>query len=123
MKCIFLQCKYQVKSVIGRGHFGEVKVVREKCSGEVFALKVLRKDDTLSQPNVSFYEEERDIMATATSPWLTSLQYAFQDDDCLYLVMEFHPGGDLLSLLSRYDQQELRQEKMFDVVSAISLQI
>jgi citron Rho-interacting kinase len=49
----------------------------------------------------AFYEEERDIMAKAHSPWLTQLQYAFQDKHRLYLVMEFHPGGDLLSLLSR----------------------
>jgi citron Rho-interacting kinase len=52
---------------------------------------------------VSFYEEERDIMARANSPWLTQLQYAFQDQANLYLVMDFHPGGDLLSLLNRYD--------------------
>ena len=87
--------------MIGRGHFGEVKVVREKCSSEVFALKILRKDDTLSQSTVTFYEEERDIMAHANSEWLTRLHFAFQDEECLYLVMEFHPGGDLLSLLSR----------------------
>ncbi|KAG7169946.1 Citron Rho-interacting kinase-like [Homarus americanus] len=52
---------------------------------------------------IAFYEEERDIMAKATSPWITQLQYAFQDTQQLYLVMEFHPGGDLLSLLDRYD--------------------
>jgi citron Rho-interacting kinase len=52
---------------------------------------------------VAFYEEERDIMAHASSPWLTTLQYAFQDMHNLYLVMEFHPGGDLLALLDRFD--------------------
>lgn len=52
---------------------------------------------------VAFYEEERDIMAHASSPWLTTLQYAFQDMKNLYLVMEFHPGGDLLALLDRFD--------------------
>jgi citron Rho-interacting kinase len=52
---------------------------------------------------VAFYEEERDIMAHASSPWLTTLQYAFQDMRNLYLVMEFHPGGDLLALLDRFD--------------------
>ena len=51
---------------------------------------------------VAFYEEERDILAKASSPWITHLQYAFQDKQNLYLVMEFHPGGDLLALLSRY---------------------
>ena len=40
-------------------------------------------------------------MAHATSVWLTQLQYAFQDSQNLYLIMEFHPGGDLLSLLAR----------------------
>jgi len=50
---------------------------------------------------ISFYEEERDIMAKATSPWITRLHFAFQDHQNLYLVMEFHAGGDLLSLLSR----------------------
>ena len=51
---------------------------------------------------ISFFEEERDIMASCGSPWLTKLHFAFQDSVNLYLVMDFHPGGDLLSLLSRY---------------------
>ena len=51
---------------------------------------------------LSFFDEERDIMAGATSPWITKLHYAFQDAHMLYLIMEFHAGGDLLSLLARY---------------------
>lgn len=46
-------------------------------------------------------KEERDIMAGVDSEWITSLQYAFQDPDYLYLVMEYLPGGDLLSLMIR----------------------
>lgn len=49
----------------------------------------------------AFFSEERDIMAWASSPWLTSLHYAFQDQTCLYLVMDFHPGGDLLTVMER----------------------
>lgn len=41
-------------------------------------------------------------MAKANNPWITKLHYAFQDRTNLYLVMDFHPGGDLLSLLNRY---------------------
>ncbi|XP_070571678.1 citron rho-interacting kinase-like isoform X2 [Ptychodera flava] len=94
---------FELRNVIGRGHFGEVQVVKEKSTGDVYAMKILKKSETLSQENVAFFEEERDIMAKAKNPWITSLQYAFQDHKNLYLVMEFHPGGDLLSLLSRYD--------------------
>ncbi|XP_045137030.1 citron rho-interacting kinase-like [Portunus trituberculatus] len=94
---------FEQKKVIGKGKFGVVQVVREKATGNVYALKILRKSDTLSQKHVTFYEEERDILAKATSAWMTHLHYAFQDAQQLYLVMDFHPGGDLLSLLDRYD--------------------
>ena len=61
-------------------------------------------------------------MARANSQWLTRLQYAFQDADNLYLVMEFHPGGDLLSLLSRYDdvfEEKMAQFYLAEMVAAI----
>lgn len=43
---------FEVKDVIGRGHFGEVQVVREKASGTVYALKTLHKHETLAQHEV-----------------------------------------------------------------------
>ena len=52
---------------IGRGHFGQVKVVKEKSSDEVFALKILKKSEMKSQQTVAFFEEERDILAAG---WL-----------------------------------------------------
>lgn len=56
---------------------------------------------------VAFFEEEKEIMACSMSPWITSLQYAFQDVENLYLVMEFHPGGDLLTLLGKQENEVL----------------
>ncbi|NXP20810.1 CTRO kinase, partial [Scytalopus superciliaris] len=96
---------FEVKSVIGSGHFADVKVVREKVTGDVYAMKVMSKESLLAQEHVSFFEEERSILAQSTSPWIPQLQYAFQDKKNLYLVMEYEPGGDLLSLLNRYEDQ------------------
>lgn len=46
--------------------------------------------------------EERDIMVLGRKcEWITRLQYAFQDRENLYLVMEYLPGGDLLGLMIR----------------------
>ncbi|XP_065309458.1 citron Rho-interacting kinase-like isoform X2 [Dermacentor albipictus] len=94
---------FEVKTVIGRGHFGDIRMVKEKATGDIYAMKILRKDDTLCQREVAFFEEERDILARAaqTGPWLTRLQYAFQDAGHLYLVMELLPGGDLFNLIDR----------------------
>ena len=51
----------------------------------------------------AFFSEERDIMARNNSPWLTKMDYAFQDGHYLYLAMEYHCGGDLLGLMERMD--------------------
>ena len=91
---------FDVKGIIRQGHFGEIQVARERGTENVYALKILHKADVLSQQNVSFYDEERNITARANSQWITQLHYAFQDQHNLYLAMDFHPGGDLLSLWS-----------------------
>lgn len=91
---------FEVKSVVGRGHFGEVHVVKEKQTSDIYAMKTVKKSVFLANKSSTF-EEERNIMACSNSPWITSLQYAFQDINHLYFVMEYHPGGDLLCLLHR----------------------
>ena len=43
------------------------------------------------------------MLAESDSPWVVSLFYSFQDPTYLYLVMEFLPGGDLMTMLIKYD--------------------
>lgn len=90
---------FEIKNVVGRGHFGEVHLVKEKQTGDIYAMKTIKKYKSLEQ--YSSFEEERNIMALSVSPWITKLQYAFQDSANLYFVMEYHPGGDLFGLLNR----------------------
>ncbi|XP_056266907.1 citron rho-interacting kinase [Pseudoliparis swirei] len=96
---------FELRAVVGRGRFGEVQVVREKATGEVCALKVLGKDALRCQEHVCFHEEERRVLALNCSPWIPQLLYAFQDKEHVYLAMEYLPGGNLLSLLNRYEDQ------------------
>ncbi len=43
---------------------------------------------------------ERDILTNTRSDWLVKLLYAFQDQNNVYLAMEFVPGGDYRTLLN-----------------------
>ncbi|KAK3509026.1 hypothetical protein QTP70_018531 [Hemibagrus guttatus] len=76
---------FEVRGLVGRGRFAEVQVVKEKATGDVYAMKVMDKDTLRTQDNVAFYEEERAILALCTSPWIPQLQHAFQDQDNVYL--------------------------------------
>ncbi|XP_030275570.1 citron Rho-interacting kinase isoform X4 [Sparus aurata] len=113
---------FEVRAVVGRGHFAEVQVVREKATGNVCALKVMDKTVLRTQENVVFHEEERRILALNSSPWLPQLLHAFQDKEHVYLAMEYLPGGDLMSLLNRYEDQfdeSMAQFYLAELVEAI----
>ncbi|KAA1117992.1 hypothetical protein PGT21_029320 [Puccinia graminis f. sp. tritici] len=90
---------------IGHGAFGVVSLVREEITGELLAMKQMRKSDMLRRGQEGHVRAERDLMTAASSicRWIVRLVYSFQDVDHLYLVMEYMGGGDMLNLLIQRD--------------------
>jgi serine/threonine protein kinase len=43
------------------------------------------------------------VLANSNNPWIVKLNFSFQDNNNLYLVMEYLAGGDLMSLLIKRD--------------------
>lgn len=73
-----------------------------KLKKDVFAMKVIRKSDMLRNGQEGHLRAERDFLVAAEgSEWIISLLAAFQDNNFLYLVMDFCIGGDFLGLLIR----------------------
>uniref|UniRef100_A0A8C1W004 non-specific serine/threonine protein kinase n=1 Tax=Cyprinus carpio TaxID=7962 RepID=A0A8C1W004_CYPCA len=94
---------FESLKVIGRGAFGEVRLVQKKDTGHVYAMKILRKADMLQKEQVGHIRAERDILVQADSLWVVKMFYSFQDKLNLYLLMEFLPGGDMMTLLMKKD--------------------
>jgi serine/threonine-protein kinase MRCK len=112
---------FEIKKVIGRGAFGEVAFVRMKETKTNYAMKILNKYEILKRADTACYREERDILVKGNPLWITKLHYAFQDSENLYLVMDYYCGGDLLTLLSKYDHltEEMARFYMTETVLAI----
>ncbi|XP_051820584.1 serine/threonine-protein kinase MRCK gamma isoform X2 [Antechinus flavipes] len=113
---------FEILKVIGRGAFGEVAVVRQKNTDQIFAMKMLHKWEMLKRAETACFREERDVLVKGDGRWVTALHCAFQDEDYLYLVMDYYAGGDLLTLLSRFEDrlpQELAQFYLAEMVLAI----
>lgn len=47
---------FEVRSLVGCGHFAEVQVVRERATGDIYAMKVMRKKALLAQEQVGALE-------------------------------------------------------------------
>ncbi|XP_008576814.1 PREDICTED: myotonin-protein kinase isoform X3 [Galeopterus variegatus] len=113
---------FEILKVIGRGAFSEVAVVKMKQTGQVYAMKIMNKWDMLKRGEVSCFREERDVLVNGDRRWITELHFAFQDENYLYLVMEYYVGGDLLTLLSKFGERipaEMARFYLAEIVMAI----
>lgn len=97
-KSLFVKIK-----TLGIGAFGEVCLASKMDTKALYAMKTLRKKDVLNRNQVAHVKAERDILAEADNEWVVKLYYSFQDKDNLYFVMDYIPGGDMMSLLIRME--------------------
>ncbi|XP_052187814.1 uncharacterized protein LOC127798344 isoform X2 [Diospyros lotus] len=94
---------FELLTMIGKGAFGEVRVCREKTTGTVYAMKKLKKSEMLRRGQVEHVKAERNLLAEVDSNCIVKLYCSFQDNEFLYLIMEYLPGGDMMTLLMRKD--------------------
>lgn len=89
---------FQNLKILGKGSFGEVMLVRKKDTKALYAAKIMKKKNLLTSyiPRLC---AERDLMAFADVSCIVKLNFSFQDDEKLYLIMDFMQGGDLMGLL------------------------
>uniref|UniRef100_A0A8C9U395 non-specific serine/threonine protein kinase n=1 Tax=Scleropages formosus TaxID=113540 RepID=A0A8C9U395_SCLFO len=113
---------FDILKVIGRGTFSEVALARMRGTQQVYALKIMNKWDMLKHGETACYQEEREVLVKGDRRWITELYYAFQDDNYLYLVMDYYVGGDLLTLLSKFGDrfpEDMAQFYLAEMVMAI----
>eukprot|EP00743_Colponemidia_sp_Colp-15_P001355 GILK01001485.1.p1 GENE.GILK01001485.1~~GILK01001485.1.p1 ORF type:complete len:358 (+),score=61.05 GILK01001485.1:21-1094(+) len=87
--------------VIGKGSYGKVMQVRKKDTGQIFAMKMLRKENIVKRNQVEHTKTERNVLEYVAHPFIVNLRYAFQTSKKLYFVLDYCPGGELFFHLSR----------------------
>ena len=84
---------YAMLSVIGKGSYAKVLLVRKKTTGEVYALKSMKKKYIEKKNQTKRIMMERDILTSINHPFLIKIHSSFQTDKKLFLVLEYCPGG------------------------------
>uniref|UniRef100_A0A8C5G605 protein kinase C n=1 Tax=Gouania willdenowi TaxID=441366 RepID=A0A8C5G605_GOUWI len=90
---------FKCVAVLGRGHFGKVLLAEYKSTGEMFAIKALKKGDIIARDEVDSLMCEKRIFETVNSvrhPFLVNLFACFQTQEHVCFVMEYSAGGDLM---------------------------
>ncbi|XP_028409048.1 RAC-alpha serine/threonine-protein kinase-like [Dendronephthya gigantea] len=92
---------FAILKVLGKGTFGKVMLAKQKTTGELFALKVLKKEVIVAKDEVVHTLTENRVLQQCKHPFLTELRYSFQTRDRLVFVMEYVNGGELFFHLSK----------------------
>lgn len=113
---------FEPLSIIGRGAFGEVRICRIKATGEVVAMKKMKKAEMVAKNQIAHVKAEREVLVKAKNKWIVELKFSFQDENHLYLVMDFLPGGDLMTLLMRKDVLSEDESRYYIAQSILAIE-
>lgn len=95
---------YEIVKNVAKGGYGEVFLVRKE---KIYAMKRVSKELVLKQPHTALFMAEKEAMVDCIgSEWLVCAHMTMQDEEYLYYLMDFIPGGDFMGLLSKEDVLE-----------------
>ena len=120
---------------IGRGGFGRVWKVRLKRQytiktldirlmrnkSRIFAMKEMSKAKVFLKKSVKSVSNERRFLENFNYNLLCNMYYAFQDEDTLYIVMDYLSGGDLRFHICRRDYFTEKETKFIAACITLSL--
>lgn len=96
---------FSIISVLGRGTYGKVQLVRNKSSGHLYALKSMSKQKLAEAGQVDQVLIEKAVLIEINHPFLVSAHFTFQNETKIFMVLDYVPGGELFG--------RLKEEKVF----------
>ena len=92
---------FQIVRLLGQGAFGQVLLVRKRDTKQLYAMKILNKQQLRELNQIAHAQTERRLLEVLDHPFIVKLRFAFQTRKSLYLVMDYCPGGELYFHLTR----------------------
>jgi serine/threonine protein kinase len=68
---------FETISVIGKGSYGKVVLVKKKDNGHLYAMKILKKAEIIRRNQVEHTMTERRILENIKHPFIVKMDYAF----------------------------------------------
>lgn len=99
------------KEQLGHGSYSTVYKALDKARNNsglpqhFYAIKVCSKKHIIRENKVKYVTIEKNtlnLLAQGNNPGIVKLYYTFHDQENLYFVLDYAPGGELLHLLQRY---------------------
>jgi len=119
--------KYEPIILLGSGKFGDVFYAKENISKKGVAIKLMNKEDIMINETRSDIEREIQILTIVKHPFIIQMKEHFEDEDYVYIILEYCSKGDLYNLIKLRPINETVCKKyvreIVEAVKEISLDI
>lgn len=118
---------FDILSVIGKGSYGKVFLVREKDSGVHFALKEMNKREVVFRGHCEHALNELDVHIRMYNcayqcPYIVPLRWAFHTAARLYMVFDVCTGGELYFHLGKRGKVPLVLARFYAAEITVALE-
>lgn len=84
-----------LNTILGSGAYGEVKLVREKSTSKLYAMKVINKKSLEQEAGLEVIMREITVHKELNHPNIIKLYDNFEDAEMIYLMLEYAESGSL----------------------------
>jgi serum/glucocorticoid-regulated kinase 2 len=122
---------FSLLTVIGKGSYAKVLLVKKKDNDKLYAMKALKKkyieQKRQEVPLICEYVKEhimteRNVLVKADHPFIVKLYYSFQNEKKLFFLLEYCPGGELFNLLQKKKQLNEDQARFYSAQMVIAIE-
>ena len=114
---------FEAISVIGKGSYAKVLLVRAKASGTLFALKAIKKYAvTGGRQMAHVFTERKVLLAMRDLPFFVKVHHMFQSSSKAFFVLDYCPGGELFGLLQKQRQLEEGHARFYAAQLVLALE-
>ena len=105
---------YDKLKTVGLGSYGRVRLCKNKKTGAIYVMKILKKNEIIKQKQVDHVYSEFNILSMLKHPFIVQLLgYNFEDPKYIYFILEYIQGGELFSLLRNKVTFPISQTKFY----------
>ena len=93
--------KFKLILPIAKGGYGSVGLYKKLATSDTYAIKAVNINNMKEKNLSTSLKNEQNILKEINNDYVVNSYYIFQDTKNYYFVMEYLPGGDVYTLLSK----------------------
>ena len=108
---------FEILQVLGEGSFGYIAKVKSRLNHKIYAMKKIDLSKIKEEKVIKLMENETKILEELNNPLVVKYYKSFNEDNALFIVMEFMDNGDLLGMFkaSKSLNKPIPEEKIYDI--------